>query len=119
MTSWPHIRFPIISEPAIYILTITFRGLFTALHKYPRLHTLDIPLDTVNIDIDHTDESFQHASLQELILATSRISNAEAVAPIVFSVFPSVDQVSPGRKRPTRGCIEVQRRRERFRFRAL
>ncbi|KIK32939.1 hypothetical protein CY34DRAFT_18702 [Suillus luteus UH-Slu-Lm8-n1] len=60
------------------------------------------------------DESFQHASLQELILATSRISDAEAVARIVFSVFPSVDQVSPGHKRPTRGCIAVERRRERF-----
>ncbi|KIK34440.1 hypothetical protein CY34DRAFT_17720 [Suillus luteus UH-Slu-Lm8-n1] len=114
MTSWPHIRFLSLVSPHFYTPTITFRGLFTALHQCPRLHTLDISLDTVNIDIDHTDESFQHASLQELILATSRISDAEAVARIVFSVFPSVDQVSPGFKRPTRGCIEVQRRRERF-----
>jgi recombinational DNA repair protein RecR len=78
------------------------------------LHALEIPLDAVNIDIDPTDESFQHASLQELILATSRTSDAEAVARIVFSVLPSVDQVSPGFKRRTRGCIEVQRHLESF-----
>jgi hypothetical protein len=90
MTSWPHIRSLLLASPRFYTPTITFRGLFTALHQCPRLHTLDISLDNVNIDIDHT--SFQHASLQELILATSRISDAEAVARIVFSVFPSVDQ---------------------------
>ncbi|KAG1760974.1 hypothetical protein EDD22DRAFT_987506 [Suillus occidentalis] len=111
MTSWPYIHFLSLVSPRFYTPTITFRGLFTAL-QCPRLHTLDISLDNVNIDIDHT--SFQHASLQELILATSRISDAGAVARIVFSVFPFVDQVSPGFKRPTRGCIEVQRRRERF-----
>ncbi|KAG1760968.1 hypothetical protein EDD22DRAFT_45124 [Suillus occidentalis] len=118
MTSWPHIRFLLLVSPYSYTPTIMFRRLFTALHQCPRLHALDIPLDTVNIDIDHTDESFQHASLQELILATSRIPDVEAVARIVILMFPSVDQVSPGHKCPTRGCIEVQRRRERFSFRA-
>lgn len=90
--------------------TVTFRGLFAALHRCPHLHTLDIPLDAVNLDIDFTAESFQHTSLRHLDLTSSGISDAEAVARIVFSVLPSVDRVCPPEYERRPGvCLEVQK----------
>ncbi|KAG1892906.1 uncharacterized protein F5891DRAFT_1176639, partial [Suillus fuscotomentosus] len=79
MSSWPHIRMLQFIDPRA-IPTVTFHGLFTALHQCPRLHTLDIPLDAVNINIDPTAELFLHTSLRNLNLTSSALSDAEAVA---------------------------------------
>jgi hypothetical protein len=95
--------------------TVTFRGLFAAIHRCPRLHTLDIPLNAVDIDIDPTAESFQHTSLQHLNLTSLDISDAKAVARIIFSAFPSVDRIFPPNKRPSDVCLEVLRHLESFR----
>lgn len=114
VSSWPHIRILEFVDPQA-VPTVTFRGLFTALHQCPRLHTLDIPLDAVNINIDHTAVSFQHTSLQHLNLTSSNISDAEAVARIIFSVLPSVDRIlPPGYKRRFDVYREVQRHLESF-----
>ncbi|KAG2028300.1 hypothetical protein BDR03DRAFT_1019994 [Suillus americanus] len=118
MSSWPHIRMLEFVDPQV-IPTVTFRGLSAALRQCPRLHTLDIPLNAVNIDIDPTVESFQHTSLQCLNLTSSHISDAEAVACVIFSMLPSVDRVLPpadqGYKCPSHVCLEVQRHLGSFR----
>ncbi|KAG2031076.1 hypothetical protein BDR03DRAFT_973486 [Suillus americanus] len=118
MSSWPHIRMLEFTDPQV-VPTVTFRGLFAALHRCPRLHTLDIPLDAVNIDIDPTAESFQHFSLQHLNLTSSDISDAKAVARVVFSVLPSVDRIFPLHRRSSGVCLEVQRHLESFRASAV
>ncbi|KAG1873192.1 hypothetical protein F4604DRAFT_778583 [Suillus subluteus] len=116
MSSWPHIGIlEFIDSQAIP--TVTFRGLFAALRRCPRLHMLDIPLDAV--DIDPTAESFQHTSLQHLNLTSSDISDAKAVARIIFSVLPSVDRVVPLHKRSSGVCLEVQTHLESFRASAV
>lgn len=111
MSSWPHIRMLEFMDPQA-VPTVTFRGLFAALHRCPRLHTLDIPLNAVDIDIDPTAESFQHTSLQHLNLTSLDISDAKAVSRIIFSAFPSVDRIFPPNKRPSEVCLEVLRHLE-------
>ncbi|KAG2137853.1 uncharacterized protein EDB93DRAFT_752653 [Suillus bovinus] len=115
MSSWPHIRMLEFVDPQA-APTVTFRGLFTALHRCPRLHTLDIPLDTTDIDVDPTADSFLHTSLRHLNLTSSAMSNAEGVSRIISSVLPSVDRTCPpGYKRPSGICLEVQKHLESFR----
>lgn len=120
MSSWPRIRMLQFIDPRA-IPTVTFHGLFTALHRCPRLHTLDIPLDAVNINIDPTAEPFLHTSLRNLNLTSSALSDAEAIARIIFSVLPSVDRIFPVEyERPSAGvCFEVQRHLESFRASAV
>jgi len=58
------------------------------------LHTLQVLIDAVDIDIDPKAESFQHTSLQTLDISSSPVADAEAVAGIIFSTFPRVEKVS-------------------------
>ncbi|KAG0694970.1 hypothetical protein DFH29DRAFT_880347 [Suillus ampliporus] len=94
ISSWPHIRSLKIEDPRCRPPTVTFRGLFAALRQCPHLHTLQILIDAVNIDIDPKAESFQHTTLHTLDLAQSWEADAEAVARIIFSMLPCVDMVS-------------------------
>ncbi|KAG0694974.1 hypothetical protein DFH29DRAFT_296072 [Suillus ampliporus] len=97
ISSWPHIRHLELTDPCLRSPVVTFRGLFAALRQCPHLHTLHILLNIVNIDIDPTAGLFQHTALQTLDITTSHLSDAEAVARIIFSAFPCVDQVGQGR----------------------
>ncbi|KAG2029867.1 hypothetical protein BDR03DRAFT_261822 [Suillus americanus] len=93
MTSWPHIRS--LSLVDICPLTVTFRGLFTALRLCPHLQFLQVSVDARNIDIEPEAESFQHTSLKNLIVGSSELEgvNVEAVARIIFFMLPAVDRV--------------------------
>ncbi|KAG1813454.1 hypothetical protein EV424DRAFT_1349037 [Suillus variegatus] len=117
MSSWPHIQKLEFIDPQA-VPTVTFHGLFTVLHRCPRLHTLDIPLDAVNIDVDPTAEPFLHTSLQNLNLTSSALSDAEAVARIIFSVLPSVDLIS-GYGCPSDIFLKIQKHLESFRASAV
>ncbi|KAG2126213.1 hypothetical protein DEU56DRAFT_556074 [Suillus clintonianus] len=123
MSSWPHIRTLEFKDPQALQATVTLRGLFAALRRCPRLHTLDMPVDLVDIDIDPAAESFQDTSLQNLILTSSDITDAEAVARIIFLVLPSVDRVIPptnhGYERSYDVCLEVQKHLESYRASAV
>ncbi|KAG0709262.1 hypothetical protein DFH29DRAFT_222357 [Suillus ampliporus] len=93
VSTWPHIRSLKIGDP--HSCAVTFRGLFTALPLCPHLHTLRVPIDTANINIDPNVTPLQHTSLKALdLLATSHIADAKYVARIIFSMFPLVDRVS-------------------------
>ncbi|KAG0694958.1 hypothetical protein DFH29DRAFT_295474 [Suillus ampliporus] len=94
MSSWPHIRSLELVVPYFNLPNITFRGLFAALRLCPHLHTLQVLIDAVNIDIDPEAESFQHTSLRNFGVCSSKVADAEAVARIIFSVLPCVDRVS-------------------------
>lgn len=94
-SNWPHIR--CLELGAVHPLdtpTITFRGLFAALRRCPHLHTLQLTMDAVNIDIDPASESFQHTSLKTLHVCCSHVAHAEVVARIIFSMLPCVDEVN-------------------------
>ncbi|OJA13884.1 hypothetical protein AZE42_05406 [Rhizopogon vesiculosus] len=96
MSSWPHIESLELQDPYPCTPTLTFLGLFTALRPCPHLHTLRVSVNTVNIDVDSKAQSFQHPSLQNLHLGSSRIKNAKAstaVALLVFSRLPRVCEV--------------------------
>ncbi|OAX33951.1 hypothetical protein K503DRAFT_859487 [Rhizopogon vinicolor AM-OR11-026] len=95
MSNWPHIRRLELNNPCFMVAppTVTFRGLFAALRKCPDLHTLQVSIDAVNIDIDATVESFRHTSLQSLDLSYSDIANPKAVARIILSMLPGVDGI--------------------------
>ncbi|KAG2750219.1 hypothetical protein P692DRAFT_20873173 [Suillus brevipes Sb2] len=92
MSNWPHIRSLELVDSQM-LPEITFRGLFTALRLCPHLHTLRILMDAVNIDIDPAAETFQHTTLQKLDLIQSDVADAEAVARIIFSVLPCINQI--------------------------
>ncbi|KAG1727398.1 hypothetical protein EDB19DRAFT_1643054 [Suillus lakei] len=96
ISSWPRIRSLKLEDT--HHGTVTHRGLFAALRRCPHLHTLFISLNAVNVDIDPSAESFQHTTLRQLGLKTlSRVTDAEAVARIIFSMLPCVDEViTPG-----------------------
>ncbi|KAG1777978.1 hypothetical protein EV702DRAFT_205118 [Suillus placidus] len=96
LSSWPHIRSLKLEDPCLRPATITFCGLFTALHQSPHLHTLHVLIDALNIDIGPQAESFQHTSLQTLDVRSSHIADREAVAYILFSMLPSVESVIYG-----------------------
>ncbi|KAG1749463.1 hypothetical protein EDB19DRAFT_2036424 [Suillus lakei] len=95
MSAWPHMR-DLMIEDSGDRPSVTFRGLFTALRQCPRLESLRVLIDTVNIDIDPHVEPIQHTSLQILDLETAEfpVPNAEAVARIIFTWLPCVDQVN-------------------------
>ncbi|KAG1749500.1 hypothetical protein EDB19DRAFT_1904624 [Suillus lakei] len=95
MSTWPHICNLQIENSYLHP-SVTFRGLFAALRLCPRLHTLRIAVDVVNIDIDPNDEQIQHTSLRTLDLETaeSPIPNAEALARIIFTWLPCVRNIS-------------------------
>ncbi|KAG2126808.1 hypothetical protein DEU56DRAFT_915925 [Suillus clintonianus] len=95
MSAWPHLRHLDLETSYLYP-SVTFRGLFTALRRCPHLHFLRIAVDIVNIDIDPNAELTPHTSLEVLKLDTepeSPIPNAEALARLVFTWLPCVDQV--------------------------
>jgi hypothetical protein len=95
MSSWEHICHLQLEDSCFLIPpTVTFRGLFEALHLRPHLHTLGVSMDAVNIDIVPTAESFQHTSLRVLDICTSRINNPQAVARIIFSMLPLIRSVT-------------------------
>ncbi|KAG2348249.1 hypothetical protein BDR05DRAFT_956801 [Suillus weaverae] len=96
MSSWPHIRTLEINDSGLHP-SVTFRGLFAAFRLCPHLHTLKVPVDIVNIDIDPNAAPIQHISLRTLDLDTagSPIRNAEALACIIFTWLPCVHEVSP------------------------
>ncbi|KAG1873198.1 hypothetical protein F4604DRAFT_1767167 [Suillus subluteus] len=83
MSYWPHIRTLELMDQQV-IPTVIFRGLFAALRRCPHLHTRDILLGAVNIDIYHTAESFLHTSLKHLNLTSSDMLDVEAC--IIFSM---------------------------------
>ncbi|OAX35227.1 hypothetical protein K503DRAFT_802985 [Rhizopogon vinicolor AM-OR11-026] len=70
--------------------TVTFRGLFAALRRCPHLHTLVLPIDAVNIDVDPEVESFQHTSLRYLNVSNSDVMDPAAVARMIFSMLPCI-----------------------------
>ncbi|OJA11448.1 hypothetical protein AZE42_08842 [Rhizopogon vesiculosus] len=92
MSSWPHIRHLELGNPCLAhgLATVTFRGLFAALRRCPHLHTLALPIDAVNIDVDPEVESFQHTSLRYLDVSDSDVTDPEAVARIIFSMLPYI-----------------------------
>lgn len=93
MSTWPHMRDLEIEDLRMHYSPITFRGIFRALHLCPQLHTLQVPIDgtAVNIDV----EPIQHTSLRVLELKTlvSQIANAEALARIIFSCLPRINEL--------------------------
>ncbi|KAG1873129.1 hypothetical protein F4604DRAFT_1925623 [Suillus subluteus] len=91
MSKWPHICSLELVD--WQITPVTFRGLLAALRQCPHLHSLQISMDIVNIDIDPETESFRHTALQQLTLTRSDLADGEAVARIVFSVLPYVNSV--------------------------
>ncbi|KAG1857976.1 hypothetical protein C8R48DRAFT_272544 [Suillus tomentosus] len=91
MSSWPHLQVLNLQDPNQAPSTITFRGLFAALHHCPHLHTLNLLIDAVNIDIDPTGESFRHLSLQRWDVLAGQLMNPKAVARIIFSMLPCVE----------------------------
>ncbi|OAX35892.1 hypothetical protein K503DRAFT_722293 [Rhizopogon vinicolor AM-OR11-026] len=96
MSSWPHIESLELQDPYPCTPTLTFRGLFAALRLCPHLHTLQVSVNSVNIDVDREAESFQHPSLQNLHLCSSRIKSAKIsndIALLVFSRLPRVCEV--------------------------
>lgn len=97
--NWPHICSLELVDLRT-VPTVTFRGLFTALHQCPNLLSLDLSVDAVRIDIDPTAESFQHTTLESLNLTRSPVVDAEAVARILFSMLPRIDEVSEVRRDP-------------------
>ncbi|KAG2065884.1 hypothetical protein BDR04DRAFT_1234321 [Suillus decipiens] len=96
MENWPYIcSLELVDEDTVP--TVTFRGLFTALPRCPSLRRLDMSMDAVRIDIDPTAESFQHTTIESLNLTRSRVADPEAVARILFSMFPHIDEVTDPR----------------------
>ncbi|KAG1873177.1 hypothetical protein F4604DRAFT_777250 [Suillus subluteus] len=96
MASWPHISSLILVDKKT-VPTVTFRGLFTALLQCPYLLRLDMSIDAVRIDIDPTAEPFRHATLESLNLTWCHVADAEAVARILFSMLPRINEVADSR----------------------
>ncbi|KAG2336703.1 hypothetical protein BDR05DRAFT_1005635 [Suillus weaverae] len=95
MSAWPYIEFLKIEDSGLRP-SITFRGLFTALRQCPQLESLQVLIDTVNIEFDPNAEPIQHTSLRTLDLEASEppIETAEVLARIIFTWLPCVDQVN-------------------------
>ncbi|KIK36746.1 hypothetical protein CY34DRAFT_16174 [Suillus luteus UH-Slu-Lm8-n1] len=92
-SSWPHISILQIEGPYHNSATITFRGLFAAFRQCPHLHTLQLLIDSVNIDMDLNAAPLHSLRVLDLT-ATSHIADAKAVACIIFSMLPCVEAVS-------------------------
>ncbi|KAG2130700.1 hypothetical protein DEU56DRAFT_914696 [Suillus clintonianus] len=94
MSSWPHLRsLVLVGHAGLRQPTVTFRAIFAALRFCPHLNTLQVMIDTWDIDIDPTTESFQHTSLKRLRVGTSILGDARTVARIIFTMLPCIDQV--------------------------
>ncbi|KAJ8591714.1 hypothetical protein M405DRAFT_95226 [Rhizopogon salebrosus TDB-379] len=93
MSSWPHIEILELDDRHLLPRAVTLQGLFSALRLCPHLHTLRVPVDAVDIDIDPNAESFQHTSLQTLHVCRSHIADADAVARIISSILPGITNV--------------------------
>lgn len=95
MSTWTHIHTLEIKDPCIHPSPVSFRGLFEALRQCPQLHTLRIPVETADIDIDPDAEPIPITSVQTLELGTSdlKIENPETLARIIFAWLPGVSQV--------------------------
>ncbi|OAX33742.1 hypothetical protein K503DRAFT_869357 [Rhizopogon vinicolor AM-OR11-026] len=102
MSSWPHIRTLELADTRVNPPAITLRGLFAALRLCPDLHTLQIYLDAVNIDIDPEAELFQHTSLRELDICDSNVEDPKAVAYIIFSMLPCISSIISHRRLSSR-----------------
>jgi hypothetical protein len=118
MTNWPHIRS--LSLLDRHPPTITFRGLFTALRLCPHLQDLQVSVDVRNIDIEPEAESFQHTSLRTLVVGSSELEgvNVEAIAHIISSMLPAVDQVMRASGGTPRLWSDVNKRLEFLRNRS-
>ncbi|KAG2146003.1 uncharacterized protein EDB93DRAFT_496801 [Suillus bovinus] len=103
VSSWPRIRSLELVDSKM-LPAVTLRGLFAALRLCPYLHTLRTLVNAANIDFDPAAESFQHTTLQTLDLIQSDVTDAEAVAHIIFSVLPCVDRIRT-RKDPRHGTV--------------
>ncbi|KAG2127687.1 hypothetical protein DEU56DRAFT_527069 [Suillus clintonianus] len=114
MSCWPHIRSLKLEDWRYHQATITFRGLFAALRQCLHLDELSILMDTVNIDIDPAAETFRHTSLQTLYVGTAQVEDTEAVARIIFSMLPCVDEVDISPSGHTNAWREVQEHLNRF-----
>jgi hypothetical protein len=95
MSTWSHICTLEIKDACFHPSPVSLRGLLTAIHLRPQLHTLRIAIDTTAIDVDPDAEPIQHPSLHILDLGTSelRIENAETLARIIIAWLPCVGQV--------------------------
>jgi hypothetical protein len=93
-SSWPLIRTLQICGPYHHSAAVTFRGLFAAFHQCPHLRTLKLPIDAGRMDTPHDTEPLYSLEILDLT-PSSHIVDAKAVARIIFSIFPLVDQVSP------------------------
>ncbi|KAG1821754.1 uncharacterized protein BJ212DRAFT_1333319 [Suillus subaureus] len=96
MSSWPHIRYMTLANHQLRPPTITFRALFDGLRLCPHLDSLQLHIDAIHIDIDAETESFQHTSLQKFNVGFSNVEDVEAIARIIFSMLPCVEQVKHG-----------------------
>ncbi|KAG2348233.1 hypothetical protein BDR05DRAFT_506895 [Suillus weaverae] len=70
-STWPHIYVLKIQDLSLIPSHVTSCGLFTALHLYPHLHVLRVPINTATIDIDANTEPIPHTSPQTLELETT------------------------------------------------
>ncbi|KAG2148772.1 hypothetical protein DEU56DRAFT_782106 [Suillus clintonianus] len=97
MSAWPHIHTLKITDSSLRP-SVTFRGLFTAMRQCPHLDSLEIVIDTENIDIDPNAEPTPHTSLRTLELETDHywVRNPEAVASIIFTWLPCIDGAGGG-----------------------
>ncbi|KAG2082843.1 uncharacterized protein F5147DRAFT_208103 [Suillus discolor] len=95
MTTWPHIHSLSLVNWRPSPATLTFRGLFAALRLSPQLQDLQVSVDVRNIDIEPEVESFQHTSLKNLTVDSCELEgvNVEAVARIIYSMLPAINQV--------------------------
>ncbi|KAG2125453.1 hypothetical protein DEU56DRAFT_983271 [Suillus clintonianus] len=130
MSNWPHIHtlFLLWQHPSPSTTlslgqypspptTLTFRGLSAALRQCPHLEDLSVYIDPQNVDFDPEGESFQHTCLKSLSLDSSAelSSDEEAVARIIFSMFPCVERVFTGDSYPwfwgeVNTCLESLRK---------
>lgn len=93
MSSWPHLRSLSLKDENYHQATVTFRGLLATLHQCPHLEELRMLIDTVNIDVDPAVESLRHTSLQLLDVRSAEVLDTKAVARIILSIFPRVDNI--------------------------
>ncbi|KAG2148797.1 hypothetical protein DEU56DRAFT_81239 [Suillus clintonianus] len=116
MSAWPHIHTLEITDSSLRP-HVTFRGLFTAMRQCPHLDSLEIAIDTENIDIDPNAEPTPHTSLQTLEFGSTYhwVGNPEAVASIIFTWLPCVHDVNT----IAEGSVDLNFYLERLRVAAL
>lgn len=91
-SSWPSIHTLQIYGPYHHTAAVTLGGFIAAFHRCPHLHTALLPIDARSTDIARDAEPL--GSLQTLDLtAGPHVMNPKAVARIIFTMLPRVDQV--------------------------